>query len=134
MEQNKKVIHKAREAYLALGAFKEMAEIFETVTVKNEMKDGTEFEVNVINTINKIMSDYISCIKPYKLDDLEKGKAVFDDILDVQAIIFDIDYESKKIKSAYWLDKNDCLVTYDVDFEEGRFYPIQYYALLMQED
>ena len=36
----------------------------------------------------------------------------------------DIDYESKRIISAYWLDKNDCLVTYDVEFEEGRFYPI----------
>lgn len=62
--------------------------------------------------------------QPYKFEELGKGRAFFDDILEVQAIIIDIDYESKRIISAYWLDKNNCLVTYDVEFEEGRFYPI----------
>ncbi len=70
------------------------------------------------------MCDLFEDPQPYKFEELGKGRAFFDDILEVQAIIIDIDYESKRIISAYWLDKNDCLVTYDVEFEEGRFYPI----------
>lgn len=124
MEQNKKAIHKAREAYLALGAFQEMAEIFETVTVKNETKDGTEFEVNVINTINKIMSDYISCIKPYKFEDLKEMMLVFDNKI-CDCIKIELILKDKKIL---------CCDGFHRKFEENRFYPIQYCALLMQED